>query len=129
MATALGRLEIEVSLLARLSSDHFGQMIREHLLSSGVDLSLTVTTTAPSTVATVLLGPAGDARYTFAIDGGADDEWRADRLPSLPAEATTLHVSGSLALARPAMGDALEALLIRERGQRVISFDPNPRPR
>jgi fructokinase len=49
-------------------------------------------------------------------------------LPQLPANATALHVSGSLALALPGMGDALEALLARERGARVITFDPNPRP-
>jgi fructokinase len=76
----------------------------------------------------VSLGPEGDARYTFAIEGGADDGWRADALPQLPANATALHVSGALALALPAMGDALEALLARERAARVIAFDPNPRP-
>jgi fructokinase len=128
VATALGRLDIEVSLLARLSTDHFGQLIRAHLAESHVDLSVAVTTAQRSTVAMVSLGDDGDAGYTFAIEGGADDGWRADALPELPAGAAALHLSGALALAVPGMGDALEALLVRERGNRVITFDPNPRP-
>jgi fructokinase len=128
VAAALGRLDVPVSLLARLSTDHFGQLIRAHLKQSHVDLSLAIETADRSTVAMVSLGASGDAGYTFFIEGGADDGWRADALPALPADAAALHVSGALALALPSMGDALEALLLRERGKRVITFDPNPRP-
>jgi fructokinase len=128
VAVALGRLDVPVSLLARLSTDHFGQLIRGHLAKSHVDLSLAIETADRSTVAMVSLGADGDAGYTFFIEGGADDGWRADALPALPADAVALHVSGALALALPAMGDAVESLLLRERGRRVITFDPNPRP-
>ena len=128
VAAALGRLDVPVSLLARLSTDHFGQLIRAHLAQSHVDLSAAVTTDRRSTVAMVSLGHDGDADYTFAIEGGADDGWRADAVAPLPAAATALHLSGSLALALATMGDALEALIMRERGQRVITVDPNPRP-
>jgi fructokinase len=128
VAVALGRLDVPVSLLARLSTDHFGQLIRGHLAKSHVDLSLAIETADRSTVAMVSLGADGDAGYTFFIEGGADDGWRADALPALPADAVALHVSGALALALPSMGDAVESLLLRERGKRVITFDPNPRP-
>jgi fructokinase len=128
VAVGLGRLDVAVSLLARLSTDHFGHLIRTHLEESHVDLSLAVDTAQRSTVAMVSLGHSGDADYVFAIEGGADDGWRVDGLPRLPADATALHLSGSLALAVPSMGDALEALLVRERGHRVITVDPNPRP-
>jgi fructokinase len=128
VAAALGRLDVAVSLLARLSTDHFGQLIRAHLAQSHVDFSLAFETAARSTVAMVNLGADGDAGYTFFIEGGADDGWRADALPALSADAVALHVSGSLALVVPSMGDALEALILRERGKRVITFDPNPRP-
>jgi fructokinase len=128
VATALGRLGVATTLLARLSNDHFGQLIRRHLTESHVDLSLAVTVSERTTVAMVSLGTGGDAGYTFFIEGGADDGWRATGLPALPAEATAVHVSGSLALAVPTMGEAVEALLAREATQRVISFDPNPRP-
>lgn len=128
VAAGLGRLGVPVGLLARLSTDHFGQLIRAHLEQSHVDLSVADRTADRSTVAMVSLGPDGDAGYTFFIEGGADDGWRAETLADLPGGAVALHVSGSLALAVPSMGDALEALLVRERGRRVITFDPNPRP-
>jgi len=128
VATALGRLGVPTSLLARLSDDHFGRLIRRHLVESHVDLSLAVDVPERSTVAMVDLTPHRDAGYTFFIEGGADDGWCADGLAALPAGADALHISGSLALAVATMGEAVEALLIRERGRRVISFDPNPRP-
>lgn len=127
VAVGLGRLGLGVSLLARLSEDHFGGLIRRHLLASGVDLRLAASTPQRCTVALVRLGPSGDAAYDFFIDGGADEGWQAAELPAaLPTG--PLHVSCALALARPSMGDAIESLLARERGRRVISLDPNPRP-
>jgi fructokinase len=128
VAVGLGRLGLDVALLTRLSTDHFGQLIRDHLVQSHVDLSLATVTTARTTVAMVTLTPDGNAGYSFGIDGGADDGWRVDELPpSLPA-GSALHISGALALAVPSMGAALSALLDREHGQRVITLDPNPRP-
>jgi hypothetical protein len=47
--------------------------------------------------------------------------------PHLPADAA-LHVSGSLALAVPALGDTIEARLRRGGAQPLIKGDPNPRP-
>lgn len=127
VAVGLGRLGVDVCLLTRLSDDHFGQLIRRHLVGSGVGLSLAVSTPDRCTVALVRLAPSGDAAYDFFIDGGADDGWRPAELPAaLPAG--TLHVSCALALARPSMGDTIESLLGRERGRRLISLDPNPRP-
>ncbi|MGE5827954.1 MAG: carbohydrate kinase family protein [Micromonosporaceae bacterium] len=127
VAVGLGRLGLDVCLLTRLADDHFGRLIRRHLACAGVDLSLAVSTPRRCTVAMVNLRPGGDAAYDFFIAGGADDGWRPQALPAaLPDGA--LHVSGSLALAWASMGDTVEALLDRERGRRVISLDPNPRP-
>jgi fructokinase len=127
VAVGLGRLGLDVCLIARLSEDHFGRLIRHHLVGSGVDLSLAVNTPQRCTVALVRLDRSGDAAYDFFISGGADDGWRPAELPAaLPAGA--LHVSCALALAKPSIGDTVEFLLTRERGRRVISVDPNPRP-
>jgi fructokinase len=70
----------------------------------------------------------GVATYDFYIDGCADGGWRADQLPAELFTGAALHVAGSLALPVPSMGDAVEALLARERPRRVIAFDPNIRP-
>jgi fructokinase len=128
VAVGLGRLGLDVTLLTRLSTDHFGQSIRKHLELSHVDLSLAASTADRTTVAMVTLSEAGDAGYTFGIDGGADDGWRPDELPSALPDRAALHISCGLALAVPAMGATIGALLDRERGHRVISLDPNPRP-
>jgi fructokinase len=128
VAVGLGRLGLDVRLLTRLSTDYFGQLIRDHLSLSGVDLTLAVPTAARTTVAMVTLSPDGDAGYTFGIDGGADDGWHPDELPASLPEGAALHVSGALALAVPSMGRTVGALLEREHGQRVITLDPNPRP-
>jgi fructokinase len=128
VAVGLGRLGHDVGLLTRLSTDHFGQLIRGHLVESHVDLSLAAATPDRTTVAMVTLSPDGSAAYTFGIEGGADDGWRADQLPAALPEGAALHVSGALALAVPTMGAAIGALLARESGRRVITLDPNPRP-
>jgi fructokinase len=128
VAVGLGRLGLDVSLLTRLSTDYFGQLIRDHLTQSHVDLTLAVPTAARTTVAMVTLSEEGDAGYAFGIDGGADDGWRPDELPAALPDHAALHVSGALALAVPSMGATIGALLDREHGQRVITLDPNPRP-
>jgi fructokinase len=128
VAVGLGRLGVDVSLLTRLSTDYFGQLIRDHLTQSHVDLTLALPTAARTTVAMVTLSTAGDAGYTFGIDGGADDGWRPEELPAALPDRAALHVSGALALAVPSMGATIGALLDRECGRRVITLDPNPRP-
>jgi fructokinase len=128
VAVGLGRLGLDVGLLTRLSTDHFGQLIRDHLVQSHVDLSLATVTTARTTVAMVSLSADGIAEYSFGIEGGADDGWRADELPPTLPDGAALHVSGALALAVPSMGATVSALLDREHGRRVITLDPNPRP-
>jgi len=128
VAVALGRLGVHVGLVARLSRDHFGQMIRHHLVSSQVDLYYAIDAPERSTVAMVSLRPGGDAEYVFAIEGCADGGWHPKQLPGALPPGPALHVSGSLALAVPSMGVALNALVRRERPDRVICLDPNPRP-
>jgi len=127
VAVGLGRLGVDVSLLARVSGDPFGRTLREHLRASHVGLDLLIDTETPSTLAVVHLGRADAAEYDFYIDGCADGGWTVADLPDLPPRAA-LHVSGSLALPVDSMAETVEALLLRERPRRAISFDPNIRP-
>jgi fructokinase len=128
VAVGLGRLGVEVSLLARLSSDAFGRLLRSHLSGSHVDLTAAVPTSEPSTLAVVTLDHSGNANYAFYLAGTANGGWQLPDLPPSLPDGAALHVSGALALAVPTMGDTLEALLRRERGRRVLAFDPNVRP-
>lgn len=128
VAVGLGRLGVDVQLVARLADDPFGRLLREHLASSRVDLRAAPTAREPSTLAVVTLDESGKAEYAFYVEGAADGGWRPEELPAALPSGAALHVSGSLALAVPTMGDTLEVLLEREHGQRVLTFDPNVRP-
>jgi fructokinase len=128
VAVGLGRLGVDVALLARLAADRFGGLLRSHLTGSRVNLELAVHSAEPTTLAVVHLDRAGGAGYDFYVDGCADGSWRVEELPDpLPGNGA-LHVSGALALPVPAMGEAVDALLVRERSRRVVTFDPNVRP-
>jgi fructokinase len=129
VAVGLGRLGLEVALLARLADDGFGRVLRKHIEDSNVDLTYAITSREPTTLAVVTLDPHGGAEYAFYVEGSADGTWQpSDLPPALPGE-SALHVSGSLALGVPPMGDTFDVLLERERPRRALTFDPNLRPR
>lgn len=128
VAVGLGRLGSPATLLCRLSDDAFGRVLAEHVQGSGVDTGLALRAAEPTTLAVVTLDDAGKAEYAFYVDGAADGGWRVEDLPAALPDGAALTVSGSLALGVPSMGDAVEALLERERGARLLALDPNVRP-
>jgi fructokinase len=123
-AVALSRLGVPTLMLARLSRDASGRLLREHLLSNGVDLSRAVSADEASSIALVRLAEDGSAEYRFLLEGTADWQWTADELSALPPSVVALH-TGSLALART---PAVEDFLGRARSSATVSLDPNLRP-
>jgi fructokinase len=123
-AVALARLGVPVTMLARLSGDDFGRLLREHLRSNGVDLSRAVEAAEPSGVAVVTRDAEGTATYRFLLDGAADWQWTDAELGPLPEPVVALH-AGSIALATT---PAIERMLERSRDTCTISIDPNLRP-
>ena len=123
-AVALARLGIPVTMLARLSDDDFGRLLRDHLTTNGVDLSFAVDAAEASGLAVVTRDAAGTASYRFLLDGAADWQWTDAELDVLPATVVAVH-SGSLALAA---APAIERFLERSSDQCTISIDPNLRP-
>lgn len=129
VAVGLGRLGVPVALLSRLAADPFGRLLAAHVESAHVDTGSVIASDEPSTLAVVTLDDEGKAEYAFYVEGAADGGWRTEDLPASLPEGAAVHVSGSLALAVPSMGETLEALLLRERGSRLLALDPNVRPR
>jgi fructokinase len=130
VAVGLSRLGAPVALLARVSGDAFGRLLRAHFHDNRVDPRHLVQAAERTTLAVVSLDQDGVATYDFYVQGTADWHWRPSELPDpLPDDATALH-SGSLALAVEPGASMLAALLRRERnrGQVTISIDPNLRP-
>ncbi len=130
VAVGLARLGVPTQLLARLSGDTFGRLLRDHLTGNGVRLEHAVAATEPSTLAAVSTDADGVASYDFWHRGTADWQWRVEELPDpLPSHVVAVH-TGSLALAlEPAASVLTEWLRRVRRDQRVtISIDPNIRP-
>jgi fructokinase len=130
VAVGLARLGVPCSLLARVSTDALGGQLAAHLAANGVSLRDVVRAAEPTTLALASLDGAGQAAYSFYVQGTADWHWRPGELPGmLPPDVSALH-AGSLALALPPGAQAVEALLAAERarGRVTISYDPNIRP-
>ncbi|TMF48011.1 MAG: carbohydrate kinase [Chloroflexi bacterium] len=129
VAVALGRLEVPVAFLGRLSRDFFGQRLRTHLVSTGVNVSYLSDGREPSTLAFVSLEAGREADYAFWTENSADRNLKPHDLPSgFDDHVVALHF-GSLSLVLEPIATTLEMLMYRERGNRVIVLDPNVRPR
>ncbi|MCA3554731.1 carbohydrate kinase [Aestuariivirga sp.] len=125
-AIALGRLGVPVGLFTGLSTDFFGDMLRDGLKASKVSLAFIKDWDKPSTLAFVKLSK-GHARYSFFDDNSAGRMLTKRDLPKLAKSVQALHF-GSISLIPEPGGGTLEALMRRESGARVICLDPNIRP-
>jgi fructokinase len=127
VAVGLGRLGVPTGLLARVSDDGFGRLLRRHLADSGVQDAFLVPTTDQTGlgVADIFGGVAG---YSFYNAGTADRGLLPEHLAgvALPPGAA-LHV-GSVALAYEPQARTLTGLVRAESGRRLITLDPNVRP-
>ena len=126
-AVALARLGTPTTFLGRLSTGVFGQMLREHLADSGVDLSASVAADGPATLAIAVIDQWAQASYEFHLNGCVDWQWQAEELRGLPTDTVCVH-TGSLALAIEPGGSLIEQLLATYRQSGTVSIDPNIRP-
>ena len=118
VAVGLGRLGIDVTLVASLGDDRYGQLIRAHLDAHGVRLANQPVTRTASAIAH--LGDDGSATYDFDI---AWDPGRID----LPNGVTVVHTGSIGATLAPGAAD-VEDLVRRLAPSAIVTFDPNVRP-
>ncbi|MDW4917252.1 carbohydrate kinase [Streptomyces californicus] len=119
VAYGLARLGHRAVLLTQLGPDDNGRLIREHLVSGGVEVRTDGSTTATPSAAVTLDG-AGRATYAFDIT------WD---LAPVPVDRAPAHVhTGSIgAAAEPGSATVLD-LLRAARPTATVSYDPNVRP-
>jgi fructokinase len=125
-AIALGRLGSPSSFLSGLSSDLMGDVLKDTLRASNVNLDYAVGSDRPTTLAFVKLNN-GHATYFFYDENTAGRMMTPADMPALPTTISTLF-TGGIWLAVEPCGTALEALLTREAAARVTMIDPNVRP-
>lgn len=126
VAVGLSRLGVPVALLGGISSDSFGERLRQILREEGVVDSYLVPFEAPTTLAMVALGADGSPRYSFRGEGCADRLLEEAHLKPLDDDICAIHV-GSYSLVVPPIADTLQTLVARESHRRLISMDPNVR--
>ncbi|MGK9063628.1 carbohydrate kinase family protein [Stutzerimonas chloritidismutans] len=126
VAVGLARLGSPVALFGGLSSDHFGQCLRQLLEEEGVATDHLVTFDAPTTLAMVAVGADGSPVYSFRGKGCADRLLQAEHLHPLSDAIQGIHF-GSYSLVTPPVADTLLALLAQASTNLLISLDPNIR--
>jgi fructokinase len=126
-ARALARLGFPVSFVGAISTDVSGVRLRAALAADGVDLSLAVTTEAPTLLAVAALNAAGVATYRFEPAGSAAASLRPADLPDgLPRDTAVLHV-GTLGLVLEPMAETIAGLVATAPPDVLVVVDPNIR--
>lgn len=125
-AIALGRLGTPVEFYSGLSSDLFGQQLRETLAESRVGSRYAPLSARPTTLAFVRLVD-GHASYVFYDEGTAGRMLSETDLPVLDDGVDAL-LFGAISLIPEPCGSTYEALMRREAGRHVTMLDPNIRP-
>lgn len=82
VALALARRGEPQAFLGRISTDGFGQQIRERLSSNGVNLEHSITASEQSTLAVATISESGSASYSFYLKATADWAWEPNEFPT-----------------------------------------------
>ncbi len=129
VAIGLARQGIEVSYLAPLSDDSFGDRLHQALIAVGVAVPVKRRSKWPTSLALVTVDAKGMPAYRLYREGIADkDTSVAEIVANLPDGLQTLH-TGSLAITPSQLPKIRELFgLMRERGV-TISMDINIRLR
>jgi fructokinase len=126
LATAVraARLGYPTTLMARLSGDEFGQILRSYAARNGVDVSAAPDADEPTMIAVsgrrrgLGLGPPGSLYF----HGTASWEWSSEELRGIPAATSVLYVGSLAGGASPSSARILRATAKqRSRGATVCA--------
>ena len=126
VAVALARLAQPVAFFGAVSNDFLGERLMRALGAEGVDTRAVARTHAPTTLSLVGLDAAGVASYAFHGEGGADRQLGTAALQRVSAGVRALHVGSYASVVEP-IASTLRALVKREHGRALVSYDPNIR--
>ncbi|MBN9233197.1 MULTISPECIES: carbohydrate kinase family protein [Phyllobacteriaceae] len=124
-AVALGRLDLPAGFFTGISTDFYGDMLRDALVASNVTLDFIKFADLPTTLAFVRLS-GGHASYLFYDENTAGRMLVESDLPAVGDAVEAMHFS-CVSLIQEPCGATYEALMRREHGKRVMMFDPNIR--
>jgi fructokinase len=121
LSTALhaARLGYPTALMARLSSDPLGQMLRRHAAMHGLDLSASPEADEPTMIAVASAGADADSTTSLYFRDTASWQWSAAELRWIPADTTILHLDLLACCVPPGATRVLRAAA-RERSRGTI---------
>ncbi|KGA21273.1 hypothetical protein GM51_3055 [freshwater metagenome] len=133
VAIALARAGTKQQLLARISSDAFGQKIHQRLVDNKVGLDYAIAANEPTSVAIASIGSSGGASYSFYVENTADWGWTKEELPTQQTMAdigATALQFGCLTMAMPPGNAVVEAWAKQyfDKDLLSLSHDVNVRP-
>jgi fructokinase len=127
-AKALAKLGIDTQFIDGISSDQYGQMAKDELVSAGVRIDYVKYSEKPTCLAIVSLSDSGSATFEFVIEDTATFDFNSEWLLNPQTDRPSLLHIGTLAtVIEPG------ASVLFEWAQSVakvapIVFDPNIRP-
>lgn len=128
VAVGLRRLGHPTAMMARYSTTELGRRVRRYAEHNDLDLSASVTTDQPPTLAFASFDDDNNASYDFYLDGTADWAWSRDEL-RLPPDTGIVHGGSMAAMLDPgAQSIAAWWTTLAEQNRPLLSFDPNVRP-
>ena len=128
VARTIARLGEPCAYLGSLSTDGFGQLLRQNLVDSQVDDTFAPSTDAPTTLALAWLDDTGAASYLFYVDGTSAAALGIDQARKVLQKAPRILYVGTLGLVLEPMASSVEALVNELSGDVLLVVDPNCRP-
>jgi len=127
-AKALSKLGVNTQFIDGISTDGYGQMAKDDLVTSGVKLDYVKYSDRPTCLAIVSLSDSGSASYEFVIENTATFDFTLDWLPNPETDQPSLLHIGTLATAIEPGASALFDWAQSVANVAPIVFDPNIRP-
>jgi len=127
-AKALSKLGIDTQFIDGISSDQYGQMAMDELVSAGVKLDYVKYSDKPTCLSIVSLSDSGSASYEFVIENTATFDFNHDWLPNPHTDRPSLLHIGTLATVIETGASVLFKWAQSVAKFAPIVFDPNIRP-
>ena len=126
-AKALARVGVDTQFIDGISTDDYGLMIKDELLTSGIKLDYVKYSDKPTCLAKVSLDKKGSASYEFVIEGTATFDFSQQWLPNPAQLKPSLLYTGTLATIIEPGASELFTWAQSVAKSAPIVFDPNIR--
>lgn len=129
VAVGLARLGRSAGFLGQVGDDDFGHFLAATLSAEGVNVDgLRFSSEARTALAFVSLQANGERDFMFYRHPSADMLWQAKQSDLAVAASSTIFHYGSISLiSEPSRSSTLAAISAAQRGDALLSFDPNLR--